>query len=191
MRKILIVEDTISEFKYFNTLFEHDDLVVCQNTINSIYDVNSQCFIKDVDFDLVFIHNSFSQQGVSVEIIAKLKEFVNSEFPYRLITYSGGNNLSDFSSDNQYLLYVSRHRLNQSISQFVNFSKKVQKWYLPALYYDNYQMRFLKASSFSLKKKFDISLASICLEVLGYSNFIITADNQNTVLQTIIAKANE
>lgn len=190
MKKILIIEDTKEAFDNFKKLFSTESYVDFSLDISPIYDNDKKSFIEVKEYEFVLVHNSFFQENISTEIISELKEFVIESSPYRLITYSGGNSISqNITNINQRLIYLQRKIINENISQFVDFSKKIDEWYLPALLYKDYTQRYLKSSYYNLRKSFDYILASKCLEILGYSNIVITDDNKEEILNQIIIKA--
>lgn len=190
MKKIVIIEDTKEEFENFRKVFSNESYVDCSIDISPIYNVAEKSFKNLNDYDFVFIHNSFLQENISTEIVSELKDFVSRNDNSRLVTYSGGNPTSEnISNINQRLIYLQRKIINENISQFVDFSKKIDEWYLPALLYKDYTHRYLKSSYYNLKNNFDYNLANKCLEILGYSNIEITEENKEAVLNQIITKA--
>lgn len=192
MKKILIIEDTKEEYQKFKKMFLDNIFVDCDNEISTIYDVAKRNFKEGLNYDYVFIHNSFYQPNVSTEIVFELKNYVNQNFPYRLITYSGGTALShNIFNLEQFTFYIHRKLFENNITSFVEFSSKIGKWYLPALFYVDYKNRFLKESYFKLMKNNDINLIQKCLEIIGYSEVIINENNRESIMIKIKEKADE
>ncbi len=192
MKKIVIIEDTEGELEKFKELLVDSELVDCSNDISAVYDTSKKEFRSEVEYEYVIIHHSFNQKGVTSEIIGDLKEYVNNNFPYKLITYSGGASLSkNLTNLEQYVFYIPRKIVKRNIVQFVQFSQQVNDWYLPALFFGNYQQRFLKSSYYKLKRKFDQKLALKCLSILGYDGIEITEENKDKVINQIKMQADD
>lgn len=192
MKKIIIIEDTQDQFERFCNLFSNQDLVEVSKEITPIYDLKLNQFKNSNTYEFVIIHESFKQTSVNAEIISELKNYVSENSSFRLITYSGGSHIThNVNSFEQLQYYFQRKIINENIVDFVDFSRFIGTWYLPALIFKDYKKRFLKASYFKMQEEFDEELAKKCLFILGYSNIVINNENKKNVLEHIYIKSNE
>lgn len=191
MKKILIIEDTVKEKEYFDSIINGNLYVVCTDDVSVIYDIISRKFIEDVDFDYVFMHKSFSQAGVSDEIVSHIESFVNDTFPFRFITFSGGNHHTTYPKNGIYTAFINRNIFKNNLNQFLVFSQIINEWYLPALYFDNYKLRYLKSNISKVESSLNFEVITKCKNVLGYSDVEVTEDNYELIINKIKEYINE
>lgn len=192
MKKILLIENVPEHFESFHRVFQGDNMVILSNQISLIYDIKSKNFKDLNEFTIIFIHNSFSQDGVNSEIVADLENQILLEKTTKLIKYSGGTTTAEnITNPNQLVMLLTRKTINKNIKNFVDFSKTVEQWYLPALFFENYKTRFLKKSLSELSEKYDEQLAKKCLLVLGYPDINPAEYEIENILTLINKKLND
>ncbi|MDM1551649.1 hypothetical protein [Empedobacter falsenii] len=185
MRKILIIEDTSKEKEYFDALINNNPNVVCTDDISSIYEIKTREFKEDLDFEYVYMHKSFSQAGVSDEIVSHIENYVNNTFSFRFITFSGGDYDTFYPKNGVYTAFINRNIFKNNLSQFLDFSKVINEWYLPALYFDDYKLRYLKSNISKVESSLNFEVITRCKNVLGYTDVDVTEDNNKLIIEKI------
>lgn len=191
MNKVLIVENEMKEFEKYCSWFQSQSLVNVTDTLDGFLQKSKVAIIPGVDFnnyEFVFIHKSYKgAPEFDSEIIDKLKEYVQLNDCFSLITYSGGSS----SSMNNALgrsHHVTRKTFEDRIKMFVEFSIQIGRWYKTAFFFENYKTIFLKSAIQRLETEWNEQELKVVLNIIGIDHQEVLNLSKDRILSELILR---